>query len=374
MFFSEVTGQEETKQQLLSSLRAGRVSHAQLFAGDTGYGSLALALALAQYLLCTGEKGDDSCGCCLSCKHVAKLIHPDLHFVFPVLKKDTKPPLSDDYIGEWRKMVSRSPYFTLEDWCAEMGIEDKQPIIYEAESGSIVRKLSVKAFESDYKVMIVWLPEKMNKECSNKLLKIIEEPFDKTVFLLVSEQPEQIIITIQSRTQRVNIRPLLQDQIKQRLLAEQSVDEGKAEEYASVAAGSWSKALHLLNESEEQVYNQEQFVALMRLCWTRQMLPVNEWVTGVASVGRERQKSFLAHATHGIRENFMRNFGDEHLNYMTDREKAFAVKFSPYVHEGNVIQLADEFERAYSDIARNGNAKIVLTDLCIRVMQNIRPT
>lgn len=373
MLFKDVIGHEEIKQRLISSLQTGRISHAQLFAGDTGYGSLSLVLAFAQYILCTGNKQEDACGECLSCKKMQKLVHPDLHFVFPVVKK-AKSPVSDEYINEWRNLLLQNTYFSLEEWYSAMGVEDNaQAAIYTEESGNILRKLNLKSFESDYKIMIIWLPEKMNPECSNKLLKIIEEPYDKTLFLMVSEHPEQILNTIQSRTQRINIPPLKKEQIKQHLMLEKSISEEKADEYAHIASGNWYKALRLLNETEEQVFNQEKFVSLMRLCWERKMLPVNEWVSEIAEAGRERQKNFLSHAVRMVRENFIRNLNIGKLNYMTEREKSFSVRFSPYVHEGNVMGLAEEFEKAYNDISRNGNAKIVFTDLCIKVMQNIRP-
>lgn len=373
MQFKDVIGHNDIKQRLIASLKTGRISHAQLFAGDTGYGTLALALAFAQYVFCTGPKGDDSCGECPSCKKMQKYIHPDLHFVFPVVRK-AKSPVSDEYVNEWRKLLIQSCYFDMEEWYGAMGVDDNaQASIYTEESGNILRKLNLKSFESDYKIMVIWLPEKMNPECSNKLLKIIEEPFDKTLFLMVSEHPEQIINTIQSRMQRINIPPLEKQQIKQHLISERGINELRAGEYAHIAAGNWHKALRLLNETEEQIYNQEKFSSLMRLCWERKMLPVNEWVNELAGVGRERQKSFLTHTVRMIRENFVKNFGIEKLNYMTEREKKFSEKFAPYVHEGNIIPLFEEFEKAYNDICRNGNAKIIFTDLCIKVMQNIRP-
>lgn len=371
--FKDVIGHDEIKRKLVNSLQTGRISHAQLFAGDTGYGSMALALAFAQYVFCTGNKQDDACGECPSCRQMQKYIHPDLHFVFPVVRK-TKTPVSDEYMNEWRRLLSQGHYFNLEEWYSCMGIDDNaQAAIYTEESGNILRKLNLKSFESDYKIVLIWLPEKMNPECSNKLLKIIEEPFEKTLFLMVSEHPEQIINTIQSRLQRINVPPLTQEDIRQELIREKGVSDDKAEMYAHIASGSWNRALRLLNESEEQVCNQEKFVDLMRLCWRREMLPVNEWVNEITGLGRERQKSFLMHATRMIRENFISNFGLEQLNYMTEREKDFSIRFAPFVHEGNILPLTQEFEQAYYDISRNGNAKIIFTDLCIKVMQNIRP-
>lgn len=372
--FKDVIGHTAIKQRLITSLQTGRISHAQLFAGDTGYGSLALALAYAQYVFCTGEKQEDACGHCPSCRKMQKYIHPDLHFVFPVVRK-AKTPVSDEYLEAWRHLLCRTSYFSLEEWYSGIGVEDNaQVAIYTEESANLLRKLNLKSFESDYKIVVMWLPEKMNPECSNKLLKMIEEPFDKTLFLMVSEHPDQIINTIQSRLQRINIPPIPETEIRQQLIKQQEIDPQKAETYAHIASGNWYHALRLLNETEDQIYNQEKFVSLMRLCWERKMLPVNEWVNEICTLGRERQKSFLTHATRMIRENFVRNFGLEALNYMTEREKNFSQRFAPYVHEKNIIPLSNEFERAYSDICRNGNAKIIFTDLCIKVMQNIRPS
>ena len=375
MLFKEVIGQEEVKAHLVASLRSGRVSHAQLFAGATGAGSLALALAFAQYLFCTGEKGEDACGTCPECRKMQKLIHPDLHFVFPVVKSArVKSPVSDEYINEWRGMLSRSPYTDMEEWLEAMGAdENAQAMIYTEESGSILRKLSLKAFESEYKVMVIWMPEKMKAECANKLLKILEEPYPNTVFLLVSERPEEMLKTILSRTQRVNIPPLKQEDVARELVARKGLEPKAANEAAHVASGNWLKARRMLEESGEAAYNQEKFVQLMRLCWERKMMPVNEFVNEIASLGREREKSFLAHCLRMLRENFARNFGIDRIVYMTGRERQFSTRFSPYVHEGNIARLYEEFERAYGDVTRNGNGKIIFTDLCIKVMQNIRP-
>ena len=372
-FFKDVIGQEEVKQRLLQSVDSGHIAHAQLLCGPEGIGKFAMAIAYARYIHCTNRQQGEACGVCPSCRQYAALTHPDLHFVFPVLRK-AKSPVSDEYINEWRNLLLQGTYFNLEEWYAAMGVEDNaQAAIYTEESANILRKLNFKAFESDYKIMIVWLPEKMNPECSNKLLKIIEEPFDKTLFLMVSEHPEQLLATIQSRLQRITVPPLPQEEIRRQLVEQKGVAEAWAVDYAHVAAGDWHRALRLLDESEEQIYNQEKFISLMRLCWARQMLPVNAWVGEMADLGRERQKSFLAHAVRMIRENFIRNFHADALNYMTEREKEFSLRFAPYVNEGNVIPLSEEFERAYNDINRNGNSKIILTDLCIKVMQNIRP-
>jgi DNA polymerase-3 subunit delta' len=375
MLFSEVIGHDDIKQRLRAALQTGRAGHALLFSGESGFGLLPLALAFVQYLLCTGEKGDDACGTCPACRKMQRLIHPDVHFVFPVSKiNKIKQPVSDDFINEWRECLLENPYFTLEDWIAAMGAdENAQAMIYVEESHEILHKLTLKSYESEYKAMIIWLPEKMGGECANKLLKIIEEPYPNTLFVLLSEDPEEVISTILSRAQRMHVPPLRQQEIALELERRHQLPAENARELARVARGDWGKALKAWNETEQSAYNQEKFVQLMRLCWAREMLPVNEFVNELSALGRERQKSFLAHCSRMIRENFIRNLGKEELVYMTAQEEEFSRRFSPHVNERNVVQLYDEFERAGSDVTRNGNGKIIFTDLCIKVMQNIRP-
>lgn len=375
MRFREVIGQKDIKERLLTSLQSDRVSHALLFSGNTGFGSLPLALAFVQYLFCTGEKKEDSCGQCPACRKIQKGIHPDLHFVYPIVKSSRiKYPVSDEYLNEWRNLLQENAYPDLEDWITAMGADDNaQALIYTEESASILRKLTMKSFESDYKAMIIWLPEKMKDECANKLLKILEEPYPNTLFILVSEHPEEMLNTILSRTQQINIPPLGKQELVQVLLSHCDLPEETAGDIAHIARGSWSLALKSVEKTEQSIYNQEKFVQLMRLCWERKMIPVNGFVNELSSLGREKQKSFLSHCIRMLRENFVSNFGLEELVYMTHKEKDFSVKFSPFVNENNIIPLYDEFEKAYKDVIRNGNGKIIFTDLCIKVMQNIRP-
>lgn len=373
--FKDVIGHEDVKQRVIASLQKGRVSHAQLLTGATGYGTMALALAIAQYVFCTGDKKDDACGECAACRQMQKLNHPDLHFVYPVIKKPGKDTVSDDYMEAWRTMLLQTPYTSQEDWLASMKSEGNTlPLIYTAESDMILHCLSLKPFESDYRIMIIWLPENMRSECANKILKILEEPYDKTLFLLVSEHPDRLLATIQSRTQRITVPPIDGATIERQLADVCHLAPEKARDYARCAAGNWHTAMQLVEASEEQGFNEEKFISLMRLCWVRSMVPINDWVAEIAAIGRNRQKSFLAQALHTLRENFVRNFGHEQLNYMTESERTFAVKFSPYIHEGNIVALSDEFERAYRDISGNGSAKIIFTDLAIKVMQNIKPS
>lgn len=374
MLFKEVIGHDEIKARLRASVQSDRISHAHLFSGDLGYGGLALALAFVQYLFCTGPKGEEACGECPSCRKMAKGIHPDLHFSFPVVKlNSTHKPVSDDFIHPWRARIIDNPYFQLSDWGGDLGgSENAQPIIYVYESQHIIRKLSLKSFESDYKALIIWLPEKMNSESANRILKILEEPYAGTVFILVAERPDELLTTILSRTQHLPVPPIAGEAIDRALQA-QGLEAAQAGEIAHIARGSWIKARKRIQESEQAIYNQEKFMQLMRLCWERKMLPVNQFVNEVSALGRENQKLLLGHFLRMIRENFIRNLGRPEMVFMNRREEEFSVRFSPYVNENNVVPLYEGFEKAYADISRNGNGKIIFTDLCIKVMQNIRP-
>ncbi len=375
MLFKEVIGQESLSATVATSMESGQVAHARLFAGRTGYGTLALALASANYILCTEEKHGDACGSCPACKRVAKLLHPDLHFIFPVVKKkrDGAATVSDDYLPQWREMLQETPYFGIEEWIEKMGGEENaQPMIYTAESANILQKLYMKPFEADCRVVVIWLPERMNEECANKLLKILEEPYSGTYFILASEQPERLLPTILSRVQRINV-PRLEDESLAAWLKERYSMEGDAAmRVARIAGGDVVKARQLVGESSEREANRERFISLMRLSWERQMVPVNRWVDEMVALGREAQKRFLAYSAEMIRENFMANFKRKELIYMTSEEEQFSVRFAPFVNEKNLIPLFDTFESASAAINRNGNARVILTDLCIKVMQNIR--
>lgn len=373
MKFEEVIGQKSLCAAFPASLKSGHIAHAQLFSGKTGYGALALALAVAQYLLCNNHSASDSCGECSACKKVAKGVHPDLHFVFPVVKKKDSTPVSDDYLPQWREIIV-NPYFGLDSWIAKMGGEENaQPMIYAAESANIIKKLSLKPFEADCRVVVVWLPERMNEECANKLLKILEEPYPGTYFILVSEQPEKLLTTIRSRTQMVLI-PMLETGVISGIVTQNyGMTAERAERLEHLAGGDMVKALELISGEGNRMENRELFISLMRLCWTRDMVPVNRWVNGLAEAGREAQKRFLTYATEMLRENFMRNLNREEIIYMTPEEEQFSARFAPYVNEANIVPLFEAMERASNEISRNGNAKIILTDLCIKVMQNIRP-
>lgn len=253
MLFREVVGQQKLKQRLIQSVKENRISHAQLFVGAEGCGSLALALAYAQYVSCENKQQEDSCGSCTSCTKYQKLIHPDLHFVYPVAttKSVTKDPVSDDFIKEWRECILSNPYLGLARWYEAIGVENKQGIINKFESAEIVRKLNLKTFEADYKVMIIWLPEKMNHVAANKLLKMLEEPPEKTLFLLVAENTSLMLQTILSRCQLIKVPKIDSDSMLKALVAKHNISEPTANSISKIANGNFLVALETMDEQNQ---------------------------------------------------------------------------------------------------------------------------
>ena len=381
MRFSDIIGQEEVKRQLRQAVRDGRIAHAQLFTGIAGIGKIGLALAYAQYLACPHRTADDSCGQCPSCLQYQKLQHPDLHFAFPIVKSDAGD-VCDDYMDKWRGLLTEQPYFDIEDWYRTLGVETKQGMIYEKESSEILRKLSLKSFGNGYKVMIIWLPEKMNATCANKLLKLLEEPPVKTLFLLVSEQPEQLLSTILSRGQEIRV-PRLEKQVIAHALHKTYnwLGEEDAIDIAHMSNGSYLTALRVMSESSDTQGYFDDFVALMRNAWLvgqkkdySALLKLRQWSMDMADskVGREKQKAFLQYAQRQIRENYIYNLGNSEMNYQTKQERAFSTKFAPFIHDGNVERMMNELSKAETQIAQNGNAKIIFFDLCLQMIVMVK--
>lgn len=368
MYFRDIIGQEEAKRRLLKEAQEGRTPHARLFCGPEGTGKLPLAIAYARYLCCTNRGEDDACGRCPSCVKFDKLAHPDLHFVFPVVKRKNKDTVSDDYMAEWREMLSKNPYTNLSLWLKEMGAENQQAQIYVKESDEIVRKLSLKSSEGGWKAVIVWLPEKMNTECGNKLLKLLEEPPEQTVFLLVSEEPDALLTTIQSRTQRFNLYGIEEGEMARRLCSQYGLTEKDATDIAHRSGGSFVKAMEAIHLNEDNEWFFELFVSLMRLSYQRKIREMKQWAETLAAAGRERQKQFLLYAQRMIRENFVYNFGTPSLNYLNEEEQTFSGRFAPFVNERNVIGLMDELEEAQRHIEQNVNARMVFFDLALKTI------
>lgn len=374
MQFKQVVGQEKVKQQLVASVKQGRIPHAQMFFGPDGCGSLPLAIAYAQFISCTKRGDDDSCGTCPSCKKYEKLAHPDLHFAFPVntSKEVSKEPVSDDYISLWREQLLANPYFRSNQWYNFIGIENKQGLISKNESELIIRKLNLKSFESDYKILILWLPENMNATSANMLLKLIEEPPEKTVFLLVSEEPNEVLITISSRTQPVKLSRIDSGSVIKALETNYGLNSEGAKNIARLANGNFIAALEHIEQSDENKFNFEKFTSFMRLCYLRNIQELNSWVDEMAGSGRENLKSFFGYSLHLIRENFILNLKNDELIYLSKQEEEFSKKFHPYINGRNILSIYSQFNSASADIERNANAKIVLFDMALSIVKQIR--
>jgi DNA polymerase-3 subunit delta' len=375
MNFSDIPGQTETIGRLLRSVKEERVSHAQLFTGPEGCGSLALVLAYAKYINCENRTPVDSCGTCKSCVKYDKMIHPDLHFVFPVVKgKKATEPVSDNYICEWREFVRKSPYFSINNWFESIDVGNAQGMIFASEASEIIKKLSLKTFESDFKIMIIWLPEKMHNATANKLLKMIEEPPEKTLFLLVCEEYDKVIPTILSRCQLIKIRAFTNDEIKSYLRSTYGTTEIKASEIARVANGNILRAIELCVSDESSAIHLDSFRRLMRFAWKRDVISIIDWSEEMAGTGREAQKNYFLFALRLLRENLMLSLQQLQNNivFLAGDEADFSEKFHPFINKNNIYPLVDEFNLAYSHIEANGNAKIVFLDLGLRVTKLIR--
>ena len=369
MPFEKVLGLEHIKNHLVTTADAGRVAHAQLFVGPEGCGLLPMALAYAEYLLCGGRDGNASCHA-----KMASLMHPDLHFAFPVStsQKVKSHAVSDHYLEEWRQFVREQPYGNLLDWYRLIGIEKKQAQIGVDESQDLVRKLSLKSYEGGYKVLIVWMAEKMNVAAANKLLKLIEEPPEKTILLLLAEERDQIISTILSRCQLLGFPPLDQGSIADGLI-QRGARENEALTIAQEAQGNFNKALDLLGRDSEDLVFERWFVQWVRSAFKAKgnKGAIHElilWSTEVSKTSREVQKQFLQHCITLIRQALLLNYGIPGLVHSKVHVEGFDLgKFAPFVHENNVEDLVKELETAIFHVERNGNGKLIFTDLSIKL-------
>ena len=380
MFFSEIVGQEVLKEQLTQTVRENRISHARLFLGPEGSGCLPLAIAYAQYVNCTARGEREPCGKCLSCVKFNKLAHPDLHFVFPVIKSGSgKASVSDLYIEEWRKTVvgnkteKGNPYITYNQWLERIGGDNKQGGIFVDESKEILNKLNFKTYEAEYKVMIIWLAEKMNRQTANKLLKILEEPPEKTLFLLIAESADQILPTILSRTQITRVPKIDTQNMTDYLVSAGLCDSQKALSTAHISNGNLAAALQILQSSEDSDFYLEMFMRLMRTCWSvwskkQAMLELLTWCEQITQLGREQQKAFLLYCMRMVRENFALNRQQSSLTFLTDQENDFSQKFNAFIHPENVCQLADELNTAHYHIESNGNKNLVFLDMACKIV------
>ncbi|MEM8509897.1 MAG: DNA polymerase III subunit delta' [Bacteroidota bacterium] len=374
MHFREILGQQHIKNHLITTAKDGRIPHAQLFVGREGSGTLPMALAYAQYLLCGNSEDDNEGGdsvCNLKC---ATYTHPDLHFAFPVATSDKAKsrPISSMYLEEWRDFLKEQPYGNLFDWYRLIGVERKQGQIGVDEAHDIVKRLSLKSYEGGHKILVLWMAEKMNASAANKLLKLIEEPPQQTVLLLIAEEEEHIIATIRSRCQILHFPPLPEAVIATQL-EKKEVSPTKALQLAHEANGNYNKALDLLHQDSEDLVFEQWFVHWVRSAFKAKgnKAVVNEllqWSEEVAKTGREVQKKFLHYCLGIVRQALLLNYQIPELVYSKIHVEGFDLsKFAPFVHENNISELVHELETAALHIERNGNSRIVFADLSIKL-------
>ena len=378
MRFRDITGQDELKAHLVRSIDSGRISHAQLFTGVAGAGTLPMAIAYVQYLICSNRHDGDSCGECPSCRKIAALAHPDLHFVFPVNKQGKKSGevvRSDDFIEDWREIVeSTGGYFSAQEWFDRLDLgKTLKGMISAKETDEIIRKLSFKSFEAEYKTMIIWLPETMNEEAANKILKILEEPWDKTLFILVTERADRLLQTIISRTQEVAVPRLKPEVLEQVVRSAGESDEAKVRNVARLANGDLCELRRLMAGATDDVRHEsfEMFCSLMRFSYNDRHLELITWAEEIAQLTREQQLSFLRHSARLLRESYIMHAGAFGATYLWGEEAAFCNKFAPFIGSRNIEPLIGEIETAMAQIGQNGNPKIVFTHFALTVSKYI---
>ena len=369
MQFKDVVGQGELKSHLIREILTDKVSHAQLFLGKSGYGTLPLALAFVQFLFCEDKNEQDSCGVCPSCRKVTELQHPDLHFSFPVVQAIEKK--SDAFLSDWRAQIKEKSYFNLNDWLKRIDEKGRKPIIGTEESQEIIKKLNLKSYEGGYKVMVIWMAEDMNATCANKLLKILEEPPAKTLFLLISESHESILQTIISRTQLVKVPRIGLDDMSEYLKNVYQLSSNAAQSLASRVDGDLIEALEMLGDSHEQDENRELFIQLMRVCYKKDVVPMMDWAESAATLTKEKQKIFIRYALHMFRQSMLKNYTQDQLTKVSEEENQFLKNFAKFITGNNVFDFMETFNEAHYHIERNANAKLLFTNICFKVMRYI---
>ena len=379
MQFSEILGQEHIKSHLTKSADLGRIPHAQLFVGPEGSGTLPMAIAYAQYIICSNQNAENS-GSNESCNiKFHKISHPDLHFIYPTVStEDVKTkPKSIDFITEWRQFLEQNPYGSLFDWYQMLGVKNKQGEIRVDDAQEILKSLALKSYEGGYKIMIIWMADKLNIAASNKLLKLLEEPTDKTVFILISENEEDIIQTIRSRCQVLHFNGLSETVIAEALVSKESTESKEALKIAHQAQGNYNKALQLLQPDSESVFFEKWFVDWVRAAFRAKgnaaaIQDLIQWSEQIAGLGRETQKKFLHFCIDMFRQALLLNYQTPSLVYMEPQVEKFKLEnFAPFVNGNNINDIFKELSEAMYHIERNGNAKIILTDLSIKLTRLI---
>ena len=369
MNFSDVIGQDDVKSRLLTLIESGKMPHSLLLYGAPGCGKMALALALASHLL--GENDVNNPKAASVKAMLDRWEHPDLHFSYPVIRPtgttaDHKM-ISDDFAKEWNLLLKKGPYFDMDTWLEHMNAANQQAIIFASESDNLTRKLNLKSSMGGYKVAIIWLPERMNVECANKLLKLLEEPPHQTLFIMVSEAPERLLETVRSRTQMIQVKRIDTAVLECALVEKRGLDDDTAHRVAQIANGSWLDAIRMLNADSEAKQFFNDFVGVMRASYRRDIREMKAWSERVATYGREKQKRMLLYFHRMFRENFMYNFKQSSLIHFTQDEEQFAQKFAPFINEKNIVELYELVELNIRDLSQNANPKIVFFDFTLRV-------
>ena len=370
MLLSELVGQHEVKGRLLKMINENRIPHALLFSGPEGCGNLPAAIAFAQLIYCKDKKNNEACNICSNCLKVQKLVHPDLHFVFPIIKSKYVKS-SADLIKEFREAFSEAPYLNINDWCDVLGAENKQPIIPVEESGNIIRELSYTSYEGVYKMMIIWQPEKMNMEAANRLLKVLEEPPEQTIFMLVCNNPDALLSTIISRVQQIPFTRLKETEVTDALIKKYGVTQENATQAAFLCDGNFNEATKQLTQNDEQLSFLEHFQSFMRLALKFDGGQALQWVDQNAANGREKHKQFLHYSLEIFRDSLMYNFGSRDLVRLGGQERKFLEKFAPFVSQKNYEKLVEEFNSSYYYVERNANPKILFMDLLLKTNELI---
>lgn len=368
MRFCDIPGHDDIKARLVEMADNHRLPHALLLEGPNGAGKFMLARAFAQYIHCEHPSNGDSCGQCPSCQQHASFNHIDTIYSYPVIKKAGKPTVSADYLPEFKEMMTESPFMDTEHWGTKFDAANTQTKIYVDEGAELTRRLNFRAHQSRYKIVLLWLPERMNEDTANKMLKLIEEPHEDTIFVMSSDNPRNILPTIYSRTQRVMVNRYDDSQVVDYLTNVQSVAPDAAVAISKLASGNINEALSLIKISKARKAFLDLFIDLMRKAYQRKIGLLRQWSVDVASLGREQSLAFLDYCARMIRENFILNLRVEGLNYLTPEENAFSVNFARFINERNVLKLFDVINEARTDIAGNANAKIVFFDLAIKTI------
>jgi DNA polymerase III subunit delta' len=373
MRFSDIPGNESAKKALLYEAQEGRVSHAQLFLGPEGSAKLQLAIAFSGYLLCDTPGATDACGTCPNCQKISHLVHPDLHFVFPVVLSATeKVASSDDRLKEWNEFVIKNRYFDLNQWQEHLGELGKNAVIGVEESRHILQKLSLKSYSGKYKIMILWLPEKMNIAAANKLLKMLEEPPEETLFFLICDSIENMLPTIISRTQSLKIPPFTIDEVGGYLEKNYGVDQKIAASFAGLSQGNIVEAIQMVQGDQNQHIYFDLFVKMMRTAYAANAFELMNVADELAALEKEPQKNFLRYGLHLFRESIVLNYMKGELVNLRNDERAFLDKFAKYINNKNITELLGEFDMAHYHLERNANAKILFADLLIKLTKLIK--